>query len=67
LEIILAFDGRLVAGIGVLIAVVESGRFTGAGAALGLTPSGVSQAVARLEARRRAPVRLHQAGGDPDG
>jgi DNA-binding transcriptional LysR family regulator len=47
----MAFDGRLLAGIGVLIAVVESGSFVRAGEALGLTPSGVSRAVARLEAR----------------
>src|SRR5271155_882574 len=45
------FDGRLLAGIGVLSAVVESGSFIRAGEALGLTPSGVSRAVARLEAR----------------
>ena len=45
------FDGRLLAGIGVLSAVVESGSFVRAGEALGLTPSGVSRAVARLEAR----------------
>jgi DNA-binding transcriptional LysR family regulator len=51
LEIIMAFDGRLLAGIGVLTAVVESGSFIRAGEALGLTPSGVSRAVARLEAR----------------
>jgi DNA-binding transcriptional LysR family regulator len=45
------FDSRLLAGIGVLSAVVESGSFVGAGEALGLTPSGVSRAVARLEGR----------------
>src|ERR1700744_2696051 len=47
----MTFDGRLLAGIGVLSAVVESGSFAGAGEALGLTASGVSRAVARLEAR----------------
>lgn len=47
----MGFDGRLLAGIGVLQAVVESGSFVRAGEALGLTPSGVSRAVARLEAR----------------
>lgn len=47
----MAFDGRLLAGLGVLVAVVESGSFAGAGEALGLTPSGISRAVARLEAR----------------
>jgi DNA-binding transcriptional LysR family regulator len=45
------FDSRLLAGIGVLSAVVESGSFIGAAEAVGLTPSGVSRAVARLEAR----------------
>jgi DNA-binding transcriptional LysR family regulator len=47
----MGFDGRLLAGIGVLQAVVESGSFVRAGEVLGLTPSGVSRAVARLEAR----------------
>src|SRR5579859_2498779 len=47
----MAFDGRLLTGIGVLGAVVEGGNFVRAGEALGLTPSGVSRAVARLEAR----------------
>src|SRR3954453_3194359 len=45
------FDGRLLSGAGVLAAVVEGGSFVRAGEALGLTPSGVSRAVARLEAR----------------
>jgi DNA-binding transcriptional LysR family regulator len=45
------FDGRLLAGIGVLAAIVETGNFVRAAEALGLTPSGVSRAVARLEAR----------------
>ena len=47
----MTFDGRLLPGIGVLAQVVETGNFARAGAALGLTPSGVSRAVARLEAR----------------
>jgi DNA-binding transcriptional LysR family regulator len=47
----MAFDGRLLSGIGVLAAVVETGNFVRAGDALGLTPSGVSRAVTRLEAR----------------
>jgi DNA-binding transcriptional LysR family regulator len=47
----MAFDSRLLAGIGVLSAVVESGSFIRAGEALGLTPSGISRAVARLEGR----------------
>src|SRR3954453_15109307 len=45
------FDGRLLSGAGVLAAVVEGGSFVRAGEALGLTPSGGSRAVARLEAR----------------
>ena len=47
----MAFDGRLLSGIGVLAAVVETGNFARAGEAMGLTPSGVSRAVARLEGR----------------
>ena len=46
----MAFDGRLLGGIGVVVAVVETGNFVRAADALGLTPSGVSRAVARLEA-----------------
>jgi DNA-binding transcriptional LysR family regulator len=45
------FDARLLNGIGVLIAVVECGSFAGAAQGLGLTPSGVSRAIARLETR----------------
>ena len=45
------FDGRLLSGVGVLAAVVESGSFVRAAEALGLTQSGVSRAIARLEAR----------------
>jgi DNA-binding transcriptional LysR family regulator len=47
----MAFDGRLLSGIGVLAAVVETGNFVRAGDALGLTPSAISRAVTRLEAR----------------
>ncbi len=46
-----AFDGHALGGIGVLRAVVQAGSFVGAGRALGLTQSGVSRAVARLESR----------------
>jgi DNA-binding transcriptional LysR family regulator len=46
-----ALDGRLMSNVGVLAAVVESGSFVRAADALGLTPSGVSRAIARLEAR----------------
>jgi hypothetical protein len=47
----MAFDGRLFGGISVLAAVVETGNFVRAAEALGLTQSGISRAVARLEAR----------------
>ena len=47
----MAFDGRLLGGISVLAAVVETGNFVRAAEALGLTQSGISRAVARLEAR----------------
>ena len=45
----MAFDGRLLGGISVLAAVVETGNFVRAAEALGLTQSGISRAVARLE------------------
>lgn len=45
------FDGRLLAGVSVLSAVIEAGSFVRAGEALGLTQSAVSRAIARLEAR----------------
>src|SRR5580692_11653519 len=45
------FDGRLLSGIGVMAAVVEAGAFSRAGEVLGLSQSGVSRAVARLEER----------------
>jgi DNA-binding transcriptional LysR family regulator len=51
-----AFDGRLLAGVSVLAAVVESGSFVSAAEALGLSASGVSRAVSRLE--ERVGVRL---------
>ncbi|HEV2672950.1 MAG TPA: LysR family transcriptional regulator [Aliidongia sp.] len=47
----MAFDGRLLAGVGVLAAIVEGGSFVRAAEALGITASGISRAVARLEAR----------------
>ncbi|MDR3512247.1 MAG: LysR family transcriptional regulator [Caulobacteraceae bacterium] len=47
----MAFDGRLLSGVGVLAAVIEAGSFVRAAEALGLSASGVSRAVARLEAR----------------
>jgi DNA-binding transcriptional LysR family regulator len=47
----MAFDTRLLTGVGVLAAVAEAGNFARAAEMLGLTPSAVSRAVARLEAR----------------
>ena len=47
----MALDGRLLSNVGVLAAVVEGGSFVRAADALGLTPSGISRAIARLEAR----------------
>jgi DNA-binding transcriptional LysR family regulator len=52
----MAFDSRLLNGIEVLVAVVEAGSFVRAAESLGLTQSGVSRAVARLE--HRVGVRL---------
>jgi DNA-binding transcriptional LysR family regulator len=52
----MAFDRRVLNGIGVLTAVIETGTFVRAAAALGLTQSGVSRAIARLE--ERVGVRL---------
>ncbi len=50
------FDSRLLSGIDVMAAVVETGSFVRAAAAIGLTQSGISRAVARLE--QRVGVRL---------
>jgi DNA-binding transcriptional LysR family regulator len=47
----MAYDGRLLTGVTVLMAVVDAGSMTRAAEALGLTPSGVGRAVQRLEAR----------------
>jgi DNA-binding transcriptional LysR family regulator len=52
----MTFDGRLFAGITVLAAVAESGSFVRAADALGMSSSGVSRAVSRLE--KRVGVRL---------
>jgi DNA-binding transcriptional LysR family regulator len=49
-------DSRLLSGLSVLAAVVEAGSFVRAAGVLGLTQSGVSRAVARLE--HRVGVRL---------
>ncbi len=47
----MGFDGRLLSGMSVLATVVETGSFTRAGEVLGLSASGVSRAVSRLEER----------------
>lgn len=47
----MSFDARILTGVGVLTAVTEAGNFARAAEMLGLTASGVSRAVARLEAR----------------
>ena len=47
----MSFDGRLLANVSVLAAIVEGGSFARAADALGLSPSGVSRAVGRLESR----------------
>ena len=47
----MAFDGRVISNIGVLAAIVEGGSFARASEALGLSRSGVSRAITRLEAR----------------
>ncbi len=47
----MSFDGRLLSGMSVLAAVVESGSFTRAGEVLGLSASGVSRSISRLEER----------------
>src|ERR1700730_9201583 len=47
----MAFDGRVISNVGVLAAIVEGRSFARAAEALGLSRSGVSRAVARLESR----------------
>ena len=47
----MAFDTRLLSGVGVMVAVVDAGNFVRAAEALGLTASGVSRSIARLETR----------------
>src|ERR1700690_3389943 len=47
----MAFDGRILSGVSVLAAVVEGGSFVKAAELIGLTDSGVSRAINRLETR----------------
>jgi len=44
-------DGRFLGNLSVLVSVVETGNFARAAEALGLSPSGVSRAIGRLETR----------------
>ena len=45
------YDARMLSEIPVVVAVVDAGSFVGAGKALGLSQSGVSRAIQRLEKR----------------
>src|ERR1700743_1216289 len=45
------FDGRILSGVSVLAAVVEGGSFVKAADLVGITDSGVSRAIGRLELR----------------
>lgn len=47
----MAFDGRILSGVSVLAAVVDGGSFVKAAELIGITDSGVSRAVSRLETR----------------
>jgi DNA-binding transcriptional LysR family regulator len=47
----MAFDGRILSGVSVLAAVIEGGSFVKAAELIGITDSGVSRAIGRLEAR----------------
>lgn len=52
------FDDRTLSGMSILAAIVRCGSFVNAGKALNMSQSGVSRAIARLEARLR--VRLFE-------
>jgi DNA-binding transcriptional LysR family regulator len=45
------FDGRILSGVSVLAAIVEGGSFVKAAELIGITDSGVSRAISRLETR----------------
>jgi DNA-binding transcriptional LysR family regulator len=47
----MSFDGRMLANVSVLAAIVEGGSFARAADILGFSPSGVSRALGRLESR----------------
>ena len=60
------FDGRILSGVTVLAAVVEGGSFVKAAELIGITDSGVSRAISRLEARLGIPYALHHLRGAED-
>jgi len=47
----MTFDGRMLSGVSVLAAVVEGGNYVKAAELIGITDSGVSRAISRLETR----------------
>jgi DNA-binding transcriptional LysR family regulator len=47
----MAFDGRILSGVSVLAAVIEGGSFVKAAELIGISDSGVSRAIGRLETR----------------
>jgi len=50
-ESAMPLDGHVLSNVSILASVIEAGSFARAAEALGMTPSGVSRAIARLEAR----------------
>src|ERR1700733_10816770 len=50
------FDERILSGIGIFAALVDTGTFAAAGEQLGMSQPGVSRAIARLE--NRLKIRL---------
>jgi DNA-binding transcriptional LysR family regulator len=59
----MAFDGRYLNGAGIFAAVIKAGSFARAGDILGLTASGVSRAVGRLEFRLGVKLFIRQSRG----
>src|SRR5690349_7769729 len=52
----MSYDPRILTGVSVMAAIADAGNFARAAETLGITPSGVSRAIARLE--QRVGVRL---------
>jgi DNA-binding transcriptional LysR family regulator len=50
-SLVMSFDGRLLTGVSVFLAVADAGNFAKAADVLGVTPSGVSRSIGRLETR----------------